>query len=403
MRNYVHLNNMKKIYVSAIYASPPNTMGGNTKILLELINCLSDEYYFVVFTSEPETFRKNINNISKIDLIDTHYPYRKMGIAKHFKEIKYIDGFYKKYFSENEIEKEDYFYSASDFAPDILPVYWLRKKYNFQWIASLYLFIPNPLENLVKKYGFPFLKYIIYFFYQRFLFKRVLESMDLCLITNDLDKRYFPKNKQEKILAVYGGVNVDEIEKAEKGEQKFDAVFCSRLHPQKGISSLLDIWAMVIKKLPEARLAIIGNGEETYEKFLKEKATRLKMKKNISWLGYVNGVDKFKIYNQSKVFLHATVYDNNGMVATEALCSGLSVVMYDLKNFRELYTEGCIKAKEGSKKEFSDDIIRLLTDSDFYSKIKPSKDTIECLRSQWKWVNRARIFKEFLSEHEKHY
>ncbi|MDD5731929.1 MAG: glycosyltransferase family 4 protein [Patescibacteria group bacterium] len=396
------MDNKKNIYISAIYTSPPNSMGGNTKISLELINALCDEYQFTIFTTEPETFKKNIKNIDVIKIIEVPLHFRKFSLLTHYKEVKTVFKFLRKYFLQNEIKESDYFYSTSDFAPDVLPIYWLKKQYDFKWIASLYLFIPNPIENLVKKYGFPFLKYVVYFFYQKFLFKKILNGMDLCLITNDIDKKNFPKKKQDKVLAIYGGVNINEIEKASEdvADQIFDAVFCSRLHPQKGVSSLLDIWAMVAKKLPDARLAIIGNGDESYEKFLKEKALKLGLEKNISWLGYINGVEKFKIYNQSKVFLHATIYDNNGMVAAEALCSGLPVIMYNLKSFRELYTDGCLKIKEGRKQEFAYNILRLLTDSDFYSKIKPDKNIIDRLRDKWKWENKAEVFKNFLKQNE---
>jgi len=385
-----------KFYVSAIYTSPPGTMGGNTKILIEIINNLSDKFDFVIFTTEPKAFQINLKDISKVKIISIAYTFKKFSYISHYSEIRYITKIYHEYFSKNKISKDDYFISPSDFAPDVLPIYFLKKQYSFKWIASLFLFMPNPLENLVKKYEFPFVKYIIYFLYQRALFRKMLERADLFLITNDYDRKYFPKKFKERIFAIYGGVNVEEIGKAKKesdGKKLYDAVFCSRLHPQKGISQLLDVWATVIKEIPTAKLAIIGNGEDSYERFLREKAKKLKVDKNVKWLGYINGVNKYKIYLQSKMFLHGTIYDNNGMVAAEALCSGLPVIMYDLPQLKNVYKEGCIKIPLGDKKKFSEGIIKELV-KDSIGRLSYAR--IDKLLSYWSWEHRVREFMIFL-------
>lgn len=391
---------MKKetIYVSAIYISPPDTMGGNSKILLELINQLSDEYNFIVFTSEPVTFKKNIKKISKIKLIDVNDSYKKMSFKTHFAEIKYVDRFFNKYFSNHKITPNDWFYSCSDFAPDVIPVSNLKKKFQFKWIASLYLFIPNPVENLINGYKFPFFKYLIYFIYQRWLFLKIKQDFDYCLITNEVDKKYFSKDKHTRLISMYGGVNIEQIIKAKKHYSlKYEAVFCSRLHPQKGISQLLSTWHEVVQTNPSAKLAIIGNGEPKYEKFLRAKMQKLALEeKNIDWLGYVNNVDKYKIYFQSKMLLHGTIYDNNGMVAAEALCAGLPVVMYDLVNLRKVYTKGCIKARYGDQSDYTKKVARLISDLKYYKKIAPSAKDIKEIQKIWSWEQRALMFKKFL-------
>lgn len=392
----------RRIFVSAIYTSPPTSMGGNTKILIELINNLSDIYDFVIFTSEPETFKLNIKDESKIRIISITYNYPKMNPLTHLNEIMYVNKYLQFFFKEHNINKDDYFYSASDFAPDVLPVYNLKSKYRFNWIASLFLFIPNPLDNLKNKYRFPFFKYILYFIYQQFLFNRILKKFDLCLITNDIDRKFFPENRQKDILALYGGVNLDQIIEAKKEDTKsckYDAVFCSRLHQQKGISQLLNIWSIVVKKIPTAHLAIIGNGDLNYELFLKRKATKLKLDNNIDWLGYVNNVEKYKIYRNSKIFLHATIYDNNGMVAAEALCSGLPVIMYDLESLKNIYNRGCIKVVERDIKEYANMILKLIDERMYYDQVKPDLNMISELNKLWDWENRARTFKEFIDSH----
>ncbi|MEI7451810.1 MAG: glycosyltransferase [Candidatus Falkowbacteria bacterium] len=396
---------MKKIYVSAIYTSPPNSMGGNTKITIELINNLCDYYDFVIFTTEPETFKKNLNCLDKIKIVEITYNFKKFNYFSHLKEIKYISGIYKQYFTVNKMTADDYFYSASDFAPDVLPIFELKKIYKFNWIASLYLFIPNPIENLINNYGFPFLKYVIYYFYQKYLFAKILNKFDLCLITNNDDKKYFPKNQVKDVLAIYGGVNVEQIDLAvnevsANPEKKYDVIFCSRLHPQKGISQVIDIWLEVIHEKPNLKLGIIGNGEKNFETYLKQKVSDFGLNDNIEWLGYVNNVDKYKLYLKSRIMIHMPVYDNNGMVAAEALCSGLPVVMNDLSKLK-FYTDGCVKVDAKNKKECATTIIKLISDIDYYNSVKLNGEAIIAMRNFWQWSNRALIFKDFLQKYEK--
>jgi glycosyltransferase involved in cell wall biosynthesis len=150
-----------------------------------------------------------------------------------------------------------------------------------------------------------------------------------------------------------------------------------------------------MKELPLAKLGIIGTGAEQYETYLKNKAAQILPQANLEWLGYVNGIDKYVIYLQSKVFAHPTIYDNNGMVAAEALCAGMPVVMYDLPNFQDLYVDGCIKVPRLSKTDFAKALVLLLSDSKSTDALKLSPSRLERLRFQWSWENRMEQLSEF--------
>jgi glycosyltransferase involved in cell wall biosynthesis len=393
----------RKFFISAIYTSPPTTMGGNTKIMIEIINNLCDKYDFVIITTEPDTFRENLSQPEKVTIQTVPYPFKKFNYLSHHKEIVYMERYLSDFFSMHQVSSQDYFYSCIDFAPDVLPIIRLKKKYPFIWIATLYLFIPAPWENIVHNYQFPFIKYIIYYLYQRFIFQKILQHGDLFIITNDYDRKFFPKKLQKCIFAIYGGVNSEQIVSAQRNHNSsrvYDAVFCSRLHPQKGISQLLDIWHDVYKSTSNAKLAIIGNGEPSYEKFLKEKAETLGLKNNIVWLGYVNNIDKYKVYLKSRFLVHATVYDNNGMVAAEALSSGLPVVLYDLPQLREVYTTGCVKIPERDQRKFTEVIVKLLKDTEYYDSMKPNKKEMLKIRDYWEWQNRSQQLHSFLKNNE---
>ena len=143
-------------------------------------------------------------------------------------------------------------------------------------------------------------------------------------------------------------------------------------------------------------MTVIGNGAPDYERYLKEKAARLGIADSIDWLGYVNHEAKYEIYRSARVMVHPTVFDNNGMVAAEALCSGLPVVMYDLPPLRHVYTTGCVKVPFGDRRAFAEAVVRLLTDADYAASVAPNAEQVAELRKHWDWASRAADFQAWL-------
>ena len=314
---------------------------------------------------------------------------RPLASASHYLKA------FKAAFSALNVGNGDVVYSNCNFHFEIVPLVWLKRRFGYTYLPSHFLFSPFIVENLVRHYRLPALKWLLAWFYERFFFVLAKLFADGFVITNDSDRRHFPARLQKRIIAIYGGVNVEQIGGG-TAEKTRDVVFCSRLHPQKGVEGLLDIWALVAKALPKAKLAIIGNGEAAYERVLKDKAERLGIASSLEWLGYVNNEDKYLIYQSAKVFVHSTVFDNNGMVAAEALCSGLPVVMYDLPALEKVYTHGCVKIPYGDKARFADEIVRLLSDQSYRAQVAPNPAQTAELRQYWDWPYRAKLMDGFL-------
>ena len=376
--------------------SEPGTMGGNTKIALEIARHLSGsrEVHLLVPDSKLETVTRAIGNPPGLHVhavpsfigSDLRHPF---ASARHYTNVL------RDQCEELHVGANDIVYSCSDFHVDTLPCCRLKKRFAYRWIAVQFLFVPFLIENLIKRYRFPALKYVLVWVYSNLLFRLARRRADAFVITNDSDRRHFPKCFQDRVFAFYGGVNVDQIPQGDAPKTR-DVVFCSRLHPQKGVEGLLDIWAFVHKANPAARLTMIGNGAPEYERKLKEKATRLGIAETIDWLGYVNNEAKYEIYRSARVHVHPTVFDNNGMVAAEALCSGLPVVMYDLPALRHVYTTGCVKIPFGDQKTFAAEVVRLLSDSRHYASVAPTTEQIADLRKNWDWKTRVERFAEWL-------
>ncbi len=391
---------MNRFIITGLSMSPPGSMGGNTKIALELARFFSKTCQVVIIIQKDkiQTITDNIEVNDNI-LIYPIEPFRHSSILYLFHDTWHYTKELQKAFTHLSIQPGEPVFNCSDFLAEAFSSFWNKTKLNFFWIPSSFLFVPSPYENLRHAYRFPFFLYLLAYIYQCLIFQLLKLRGDLFVITNECDKKYFPARLHSRIFAFYGGVNIEQIKavSAEPAVIKYDVVFCSRLCVQKGINPFLDIWSLVVRKLPNAKLAIIGNGMPAFEKKLKAKADRLNISHTISWLGYVNNEEKYRIYRSSRLFVHPTVYDNNGMVAAEALCSGLPVIMNDLISLKQLYTTGCVKSDFRKQKETADLISKLLADFSAYHSIKPDTSDIDKLQLMWSWESRCSAFERFLS------
>lgn len=390
---------MKNILVSAIYTSPPNTMGGNTKIMIELLRYIqtNTDDFIIIFTTEPETFKKYLDLSQSLKIIDVPYPFKKLSVTTHVFEIFYLINFYKKFFKTNKEynSSNTLFYSCSDWWPDVLPLAYLKiLNFQFKWISTLFLFIPDIFENIFNKYNFPLFKYLIYYFYQKFAFLFIKNLSYKTVITNQLDTKFFPKNYYKNVYSIYGGVNIETVKSTLPQKNLYDGIYCGRLHPQKGCDLLIKIWSDVVKKVPNAKLAIIGNGEKSYEEYLYTLVKNYNLTNNITFLGYINDHEKYILYKSSKMLLHTSVYDNNGMVAAEALCSGIPVIMFNHEYLKEIYTDYCIKVEDTTS--YSENVIRILEDSGLQDSLTPKGQDLEKLQTFWNWENRIKSLYLFL-------
>ena len=398
-----------RVIIIAFGLSRPGTMGGNSKIAIEMARCLADkrEVHFILPEEKLPTLT---NNVPANHGIHIHALPSFPGDDKYhpFATAKFFTGRVRTLFAELKVGPNDFVFGCSDFHVDVLPVYPLQREFGFRWLPSVFLFVPFVFENLSRGYKFPALKYIVYWFYQRTLFALMKRRATGFVVTNRSDFARFPKRFTGKLFDYYGGVNIEQIPPNTSTLQHLNTstpisvVFCSRLHPQKGIDAFLDTWKLIVTiskhklQTPNLKLTVIGNGDPAYERYLKEKANRLGIAETIDWLGYVNNEAKFRIYAESRVFVHPTVFDNNGMVAAEALCTGLPVVMQDLPALRHVYTTGCVKVPFGDRAAFAAAVVRLLTDPAHYAAVAPTPDQLAALRAHWNWEARAKEFSSWL-------
>lgn len=290
--------------------------------------------------------------------------------------------------------KETIIYSASEFWMDSLPAFILKIRFpKVCWVAAWFQTAPNPLKGFAagKRENLYKLSAFYYWFVQLPIKPLINLFADFVLVNNDLEKKQFPQiEKKGHAIVILGAVNIKEIKEwlAEnnKLEKIYDCVFQGRFHPQKGVVELIDIWKLVVHKMPDAKLAMIGDGPLMND--VRSKIKDLRLGGNINLFGYIfDGDEKYRIFSQSKIVVHPAFYDSGGMASAEAMAFGLPCVGFDLEAYQYYYPKGMIKVKRGNLEEFASEIVDLIKNKSRRENI--GNEARSMIMKNWNWDNRV--------------
>lgn len=117
------------------------------------------------------------------------------------------------------------------------------------------------------------------------------------------------------------------------------ALFLSRVHPKKGIPTLLNAWALAA---PQGwRLQIAGPDEGGHLAEVMALARKLGIDHAVDYLGELAGDAKAQAYLGADLFVLPTFSENFGVVVAEALAHGLPVITTRGAPWADLETFGC--------------------------------------------------------------
>jgi glycosyltransferase involved in cell wall biosynthesis len=181
------------------------------------------------------------------------------------------------------------------------------------------------------------IKYLKKLCYWRLFEKRSLESAEALVFTSDeearLAARYLPSAKWTALVAGSGIDTPASATEAAMGDLRRKLqlpehgkvwLFLSRLHPKKGLETLLSVFSCIERHEEAPILLIAGEGDPEYVSKLRSSQTGKSA--GIVWAGPLYGSEKSAAYCLAEVFLLPTHQENFGIVLAEALGSGVPVI-----------------------------------------------------------------------------
>lgn len=392
------------MFVCANYAGGGQTspgLSGGDRIAIEVLRRSEERVAAIrILTgrSGSTMYQRYIAANSNIDFLTTARSgftgYGLIGIFLFFIE-SFVRGVLAVRRATEQFGRPELIFSASDFLPDVLPgVIVRRRNHDVTWIATFYLRAPHPFSRNSPYRGLSLFRGLLFFLAQATTLPLIRKYADGILVTSSPDKHYLEGQGVEpgRILVIKGGVDFTEVNSApDSATTAYEAVYIGRLHPQKGVLELLDIWVKVVAEIPSARLALIGDG--ALEGRVRRERARLGLEKNVELLGFLDGKEKFSIIKRSKVVVHPAIYDSGGMAMCEAMACRLPGVSFDLPALKTYYPHGVIKVPCFDKGAFAKCILRLLEDGELYETV--SEEALS-LALEWDWNRRTTQFWDFI-------
>src|SRR5438105_1 len=114
-------------------------------------------------------------------------------------------------------------------------------------------------------------------------------------------------------------------------------LFVGRLEKRKGLRFLLRAWPMVLERVPNARLVVVGRGRplEGYKRFAARQGW------DVVFAGYVPAEDLPRYYQACDVFCAPnTGQESFGIVLLEAMAAGAPIVASDIPGYHDVVTHG---------------------------------------------------------------
>jgi 1,2-diacylglycerol 3-alpha-glucosyltransferase len=113
-------------------------------------------------------------------------------------------------------------------------------------------------------------------------------------------------------------------------------VYIGRIAKEKSIDVIINQMPKVLKKLPNAKLLIVGKNTETDSNELIELVMELKLEKAVVFAGEQPWEQIGKFYRLGDVFVSASLTETQGLTLIEAMASDIPVVARNDRNIEEL-------------------------------------------------------------------
>jgi 1,2-diacylglycerol 3-alpha-glucosyltransferase len=162
---------------------------------------------------------------------------------------------------------------------------------------------------------------------------------------------YDPIDKKRFHLGISGS---DVRKKYNLGREPV-CLYVGRISPHKGIHLLIKAFNLFLKKIPNAKLLIVG--KPTFNDYFK------KLKKisneSVIFAGFVEDSELPKYYAACDVYTTATLWEGFNMTVVEAQACGKPVVAFDLCSHPEVVKKGKL-VKPFDVKAFADAIVEVI-------------------------------------------
>jgi glycosyltransferase involved in cell wall biosynthesis len=168
---------------------------------------------------------------------------------------------------------------------------------------------------------------------QRRLWHRWREAFNLIVANSDAVRRSLIADGIEPVKVVMNGIPVGSMRQSLAPHPL--VAFAGRLVPEKGADVLLRAFSLVLAKIPEAQLLLLGDGPEFNR--LRKMVTDLRLESSVSMPGFLAKAELENRFSSAWLQVVPSVWaEPFGKVAVEAMMRGTAVIASNCGGLSEI-------------------------------------------------------------------
>jgi glycosyltransferase involved in cell wall biosynthesis len=201
------------------------------------------------------------------------------------------------------------------------------------------------------------------------LANRLYEKCSLIISPSELIKKELvDKGIQVPVTVVSNGIDLNFFRPERRifpGDEPC-ILHVGRIAPEKNTEEVIRAFALIKRELPYARLTVVGDGPVLID--LKREASELGIADSVQFTGYLARKELPVVYAEHDLFITPSAMETHGLVALEAIATGLPAVGVNAFALPELIQHGRngLCAEPHNVPEIASAALRLLKDKSFY-------------------------------------
>lgn len=242
------------------------------------------------------------------------------------------------------------------------------------WTGVPTMYYIHEVTGVIANYMLPWPLGWFYRWFERLIiwFYRHTPSLTGSKSTADEMRSYGLK---APITVITNGLDVkplDQLPALETKAKRPTLIFIARLVPLKRPDQAIRTLAALQKKRPDARLNIVGGGDEPYVHRMKRLASDLGVAKNVAFLGRVSAEEKERLLREAHVVLITAIKEGWGLTVTEGNALGTVAVTYNIAGVRDsnLDDKTGVLSKKNTPESLAAAIDDLLDDPKRYARLR---------------------------------
>jgi len=162
-----------------------------------------------------------------------------------------------------------------------------------------------------------------------------------------------------------------------------------RLVRRKGPEHLVNAFSKVLKAIPNAKLAIAGEGTEATG--LRTQIKKLGLEKSVFMLGKLRREQVARLMAAADVFVLPSLFESFGMVLLEAMAVGAPIVCTRTQGAMEIIDDGVdgVMTPPADDDALAEAILRVLSDSKLAKYLR--RNGLKTVKEKFSWERTARL------------